>query len=394
MVKFLMQKFLPKNMDPSEPKYRAAGGRLSGMIGMGCNILLFAAKFLIGLLSGSVSVMADSMNNLSDASSALVTLIGFKLAERPADEDHPYGHARYEYLSGLAVAGIIVVIGFELAKTSVEKIFDPTPVELSASMAIVLIGSILVKLWLSLFNTKLGKHLDSAAILAAAADSRNDVIATGAVLLAAVIEALTNWRIDGVMGLAVAIFILYSGVQLAKETISPILGESASPELQKQIVKLMKQEPAVLGYHDLMVHDYGPGQRFASLHIEMDQREDPLRCHELIDNLERKCLQELGVHLVIHYDPVAVGDEKLNEIKAVLSRVLTQKDPRLSLHDLRMVKGEGHTNLIFDIALPHDLSGEEKAIRQALEAALTGAGQYYLVITFDRGGFAPEALSD
>ena len=221
-----------------------------------------------------------------------------------------------------------------------------------------------------------------------------DVIATGTVLLAAVIEALTDWRIDGIMGLAVAIFILYSGAQLAKETISPILGESASPELQKQIVKVMKQEPAVLGYHDLMVHDYGPGQRFGSLHIEMDQKEDPIRCHELIDDLERKCLKELGVHLVIHYDPVAVGDEKLDEIRAVLSRVLTEKDPRLSLHDLRMVKGEGHTNLIFDIALPHDMSGEEKAIRQALEAAFTGDGQYYLVITFDRGGFASEAFSD
>ena len=327
MLKFIIEKCLPKNMDPTEPKYRAAGGRLSGVIGMGCNILLFAAKFLVGLLSGSVSVMADSMNNLSDASSALVTLIGFKLAERPADEDHPYGHARYEYLSGLAVAGIIVVIGFELAKPSVEKIFDPTPVVLSVPMAAVLIGSILVKLWLSRFNTKLGKHIDSAAILAAAADSRNDVIATGAVLLAAVIEAVTDWRVDGIMGLMVAVFILYSGVQLAKETVSPLLGESASPELQKQIVKLMKQEPAVLGYHDLMVHDYGPGQRFGSLHIEMDQKEDALRCHELIDNLERKCLQELGVHLVIHYDPVAVGDGMLNQLRAVWSKYGPKKTP-------------------------------------------------------------------
>ena len=396
MINYLIKKFMPKNAEPTSPAYRAAGGRMSGIVGMVCNVLLFAAKFMVGLLSGSVSVMADSMNNLSDASSALVTLIGFKLAERPADEDHPYGHARYEYLSGLAVAGIIVVIGFELAKTSVTKIFNPTPVELSVTMAAVLIGSILVKLWLALFNTRLGKAMDSAAILATAADSRNDVISTGAVLIAAVIEAVTDWRVDGFIGLAVAVFILYSGVTLAKETISPLLGESANPELQKQIVKIMKQEPAVLGYHDLMVHDYGPGQRFGSLHIEMDHKEDALRCHELIDNLERKCLQELGVHLVIHYDPVAVGDETLEEMRRVLQGALTREDPRLSLHDLRMVKGEGHTNLIFDVALPHDLAGREKALKKAMEKALAekDQGVYYLVITFDRGTFAPEAFAD
>ena len=396
MINYLIKKFMPKNAEPTSPAYRAAGGRMSGIVGMVCNVLLFAAKFMVGLLSGSVSVMADSMNNLSDASSALVTLIGFKLAERPADEDHPYGHARYEYLSGLAVAGIIVVIGFELAKTSVTKIFNPTPVELSVTMAAVLIGSILVKLWLALFNTRLGKAMDSAAILATAADSRNDVISTGAVLIAAVIEAVTDWRVDGFIGLAVAVFILYSGVTLAKETISPLLGESANPELQKQIVKIMKQEPAVLGYHDLMVHDYGPGQRFGSLHIEMDHKEDALRCHELIDNLERKCLKELGVHLVIHSDPVAVGDETLEEMRRVLQGALTREDPRLSLHDLRMVKGEGHTNLIFDVALPHDLAGREKALKKAMEKALAekDQGVYYLVITFDRGTFAPEAFAD
>ena len=301
MIKFLMKIGLPKGHPPTAPKVRAAAGRLSGIVGIVCNALLFGAKFLIGTLSGSVSITADAMNNLSDASSSVVTFIGFKLAEKPADEDHPYGHARFEYLSGLAVAAMIVVIGFELAKTSLANIFHPTPVKASIPMVAVLVASILVKLWLALFNTRLGKHIDSTAILATAADSRNDVISTGAVLVAALTETVTGWRIDGFMGLAVAVFVLYSGWTLAKDTISPLLGESASPELQKQIAALVNQEPAVLGYHDLMVHDYGPGQRFGSLHVEMDQRQDPLWCHELIDNLERQCLRELGVHLSISF---------------------------------------------------------------------------------------------
>jgi len=386
VINLLMKCCLPKDKPNTDPQVRSAAGRLSGVVGILANVLLFAGKFLIGTLSGSVSITADAMNNLSDASSSLVTFIGFKLAEKPADEDHPYGHARFEYLSGLAVAAIIVVIGFELAKTSVEKILNPTEVAFSIPLVAVLAGSILVKLWLALLNTKLGKHIDSAALLATAADSRNDVLATGAVLAAAVIEKVFTWKIDGYIGLAVSLFILYSGAMLAKDTISPLLGESASPELQGRIVDIMKQEEAVLGYHDLMVHDYGPGQRFGSLHVEMDQKQDPLYCHELIDNLERKCLQELGVHLVIHYDPVVIGDPEMDEIRQLLTQTLVAIDTRLSIHDFRMVKS-GHINLIFDITIPHDLSGEEKAIRQALENALTEnrQGTYYLVITFDKG---------
>jgi len=336
-VGFLSKLFLPKDLPATDPKVRTAAGRLSGTMGIVCNTLLFVGKFIIGTVSGSVSITADAMNNLSDATSAIVTLVGFKLAEKPADEDHPYGHARYEYLSGLAVAAMIVVIGFELAKTSVGKIFNPAPVFFSLPLVVVLVGSILVKLWLALFNTKLGRYIDSATLLATAADSRNDVISTGAVLLAAVLEKLFGWKIDGYMGLAVAIFILYSGAMLARDTISPLLGESVSPQLQKEIIRLMKQEQAVLGYHDLMVHDYGPGQRFGSLHVEMDQRKDPLYCHELIDNLERKCLQELGVHLVIHYDPVVVGDPETDEIREFLTQALLAYDSRLYGRNLRRI---------------------------------------------------------
>ncbi len=389
MTKLLLRLFVKEYEQTRKPKVRAAVGKLSGVVGIVSNILLFGLKLLVGTISGSVSITADAMNNLSDATSAIVTLVGFKLAEKPADEDHPYGHARYEYLSGLAVAAMIVVIGFELAKTSVQKILDPSAVEFSAAVAIVLIGSIIVKLWLCLFNRKLGKHIESSALLATSADSRNDAISTSAVLVAALIELLTKWRIDGYMGLAVALFILYSGAMLAKDTISPLLGETASPELRELIVSVVTAQPKVLGYHDLMVHDYGPGQRFASMHVEMSVMDDPLECHELIDNLERECLKQHNVHLVLHYDPVVTGDAELERIKAVVEEILRQQDERITIHDFRMVRGKGHTNLVFDIALPAELMGQKKQIKKQMDAALTQKepGNYYTVVTFDIASF-------
>lgn len=389
MTKLLLRWFVKDHENKESPKVRAHVGRLSGITGIVCNALLFAGKLAVGILSGSVSITADAMNNLSDAASSIVTLIGFKLAEKPADEEHPYGHARYEYLSGLAVAAMILIIGFELGKTSVEKILSPEAVNFTIPTAAVLIGSIAVKLWLSVFNRRLGKHISSSALLATAADSRNDVIATAAVLVAGIVEYFTDWRVDGYMGLAVALFILYSGVTMAKETISPLLGEAASPELRKLIVQILENEPQVLGYHDLMVHDYGPGQRFASLHVEMDQKEDPLLCHEIIDNLERRCLQKHNVHLVIHYDPVVTDDAEQDALRTLLQQTLAQMDSRLSLHDFRMVRGKGHTNLIFDIALPQDWKGREKEIKQGIANALAALdqGTFYTVITFDPEAF-------
>lgn len=388
MTQLLLRLFVKNHTETGSPKVRAAIGTLSGIVGIVCNILLSMSKIIVGTLCGSVSITADAMNNLSDATSSVVTLIGFKLALKPADEDHPYGHARFEYLSGLAVAALIVIIGFELAKTSVEKIFNPAPVEFSRVLAAVLIGSILVKLWMGFFNGQLAKATGSTTLEATAQDSRNDVVATGAVLIAALVEKFLGWQIDGYMGLAVALFILYSGAKLAKETISPLLGEAASPELRQTIVDIISSEPKVLGYHDLMVHDYGPGQRFASIHVEMDEKENPLECHELIDNLERRCLAE-NVHLVIHYDPIVTGDERLAHMKGVVSRLLAEQDSRLSLHDFRMVQGAGHTNLIFDIALPGNLMGKEKEIKRKLDERLaeTESGKYYTVVTFDPVGF-------
>ena len=390
MTKLLLRLFVKDHAKKEEPAVRAKVGRLSGIVGIVCNAILCAGKLVIGTVSGSVSITADAMNNLTDAASSVVTLVGFKLAERPADADHPYGHARYEYLSGLAVAALVLLIGFELAKTSFQKILNPASVLFSWPLVIVLVGSVLVKLWLSLFNTHLGKHIDSTALLATAADSRNDVISTLAVLAAALVEKFTGFRVDGYMGMAVAVFILVSAVNMAKETISPLLGEAASPELSKLIADVMEAEPRVLGFHDLMVHDYGPGQRFGSLHEEMDQREDPLSCHELIDDMERLCLEKYNIHLVIHYDPVIVGDPEQDSLRAIIFETLQQIDARLNLHDFRLVRGAHHTNLIFDIALPADMTGREKEIGKAIDEALADRGdnmKYYTVITFDAEAF-------
>ena len=389
MTNWLLRTFIKNSDHPEDPKVRAAVGILSGIVGIFCNILLFGGKLAVGLLTRSVSITADAMNNLSDATSSVVTMLGFRLAERPADNDHPYGHARYEYLSGLAVSALILIIGVELAKSSLDKVLHPADVIINWVTAAVLIGSILVKLWMSLFNTKLGKTIHSATLAATAADSRNDVITTSAVLLAALIEHFTAFRADGWMGLAVSCFILYSGVGLAKDTISPLLGENADPELREKIVDNIRACPKVLGFHDLMVHDYGPGQRFASIHVEMDRREDPMECHEIIDDLERECLKSHGVHLVIHYDPIVTDDPELDRMHVRVEQLLHTYDIRLGVHDFRMVPGKGHVNLIFDVVLPTDLRGQEADITAALEKALNqnSGVTYYPVITFDQSSF-------
>lgn len=382
MTKLLLRLFAKSN-DHTEI------GKLSGTVGIISNFVIALFKLIVGTLSSSVAITADAMNNFSDAASSVITLVGFKLASQPADKDHPYGHARAEYLSGLGVAAVIIIIGFELAKTSVTKIFNPASTRFSLYLVAVLVFSIIIKLWLASFNKTLGKKINSGALIATAADSRNDVIATMAVLLCAVIEHFTQLRLDGFIGLGVALFILYSGISLAKETISPLLGQGADPEMKALIVDYISSCPKVLGFHDLMVHDYGAGCRFASLHVEMDKDEDPLICHELIDDMERECLESHGINLVIHYDPVVTNDPKIEHMKHLVLSFLRMRDERLSIHDFRMVPGEGHTNLIFDVSLPLELRGEEKKIKSALDNALNEFDEtkYYTVITFDTAEF-------
>lgn len=385
MIHFFLRLIVKDGEDIQQPQVRSKMGKLSGIVGILCNLILAGSKLIVGIIAASVSITADALNNLSDAASSIVTLLGFKMAEKPADEEHPYGHARFEYLSGLAVAVMIILIGFELAKSSVEKILSPSAVETSFVTGCVLVFSIVVKLGLWLFNGKMSKLINSTTLMATAEDSRNDAITTSVVLIAALIEYFTSWQIDGFMGLAVAVFILCSGVNLAKQTISPLLGEGANPELQEMIVDYIKTCPKVLGYHDLMVHDYGPGRRFASIHVEMDKDEDVLACHELIDDMERECMQSHGIQLVIHYDPIVTDDPELDRMRQIVTGILKVRDERISIHDFRMVVGKEHTNLIFDISLPTELIGQEKNIKSALEAALNDLGEntYHTVITFD-----------
>ena len=385
MTDFLLWLFIKDDYRTPSAKVRSAVGALSGYVGICCNLMLFGLKLLAGTLAGSVSITADALNNLSDASGSIVTLVGFKMAGKPADEHHPFGHARAEYLSALGVSALILFIGFELAKSSVRKIFMPEPVALSVLTAVILLTSIGVKLWLTLFNRRLGRTIGSSALMATAADSRNDCVATAAVLLAALGESWLDLRLDGWFGLGVAAFILWSGWNLAKQTVSTLLGEGVDPGLREKIVDYIAAQPKVLGYHDLMVHDYGPGRQFASLHVEMDYREDPMECHELIDDMERECLRSHNVHLVIHYDPVVTDNPELRRLKERCGQLLQQQDPRLNLHDFRMVQGRRHMNLIFDVALPSDLAHRRREIPKELEEALRREDRklYHVIINYD-----------
>ncbi len=389
VFKSVLYRVIKDENNIQNPETRSALGKLSGRVGIICNLLLAGSKILVGILASSMAIMADGLNNLSDAASSIVTLIGFRLAEKPADEEHPYGHARYEYLSGLVVSEIIILIGFELAKNSVQKILHPSQVQFSIVLVAVLLFSILIKFGMFRMNSYLGERIHSSTLAATAEDSRNDIIATGAVLAAALIEYGTGLQTDGYIGLGVSLFILYSGAKMARETISPLLGETTNPELQRLIVEQITSCPKVLGCHDLMVHDYGPGQRFASVHVEMDKNEDPLLCHELIDSMERKCLKESGVHLVIHYDPVETDNPEVDRMKEIVSSILKVRDAHMTIHDFRMVPGEKNVNLIFDVALPVSQHGKEREIQDSLESALNSLGEtaYHTVITFDEMAF-------
>lgn len=309
MTNLILRRFVPGYQHPGDPAVRAAVGKMAGITGIVCNCLLFGVKLTVGLVTGSVSVIADGVNNLSDTASSLVTLLGFWLARRPADREHPYGHARYEYLAGLAVAVLIMFIGLETGRSAFDQILRPEPVAFSAVSCVILLGAMAVKAWMARFFGKLGKYIDSAPLKATAADSRNDVAATLAVLAGFLLSKFLGVSLDGIIGLAVAALIFASGLSMARETVSLLLGRRADPELVQKLTALVRSGEKVVGIHDLLVHDYGPGQCFASVHAQFEPEESALLCHEIIDGIERRALAELNVHLVIHYDPENDGEE-------------------------------------------------------------------------------------
>ena len=371
--------------DMRDERVRSAYGKAASVMGIGANVLLFAGKMLAGLLSGSVAIMADAVNNLSDASSSIVSLLGFKLADRPADADHPYGHGRFEYLSGLMVAVMILVIGVELLKSSVEKILHPTGVTFSWATVLVLVMSIAVKLWMARFNRGIGKKIESGALMATADDSRNDVISTSAVLAATLIAHFTGLDLDGFMGTAVAVFILISGFGLIKDTIDPLLGGAPEPEQVEHIRKKVMSYPGVLGTHDLILHDYGPSRQFASVHVEMDAKQDPLISHDLIDNIERDFLHDEKLHLVVHYDPVVTDDPRVAVLREFINNAVQEIHPGMTIHDLRIVPGNTHTNVVFDCIVPYDLKMDEAQIRQRIAQRVSAEyPNYFCVVTLER----------
>ena len=369
MTNLLLRIFIPHADTVNDNATRAACGKLASTVGILCNVLLFLGKIIVGTISGSISITADAMNNLSDASSSIISLLGFKLAATPADDDHPYGHARYEYLAGLTVAALILIVGTDLLKNSAHKIFNPEPVVFSWVTVAVLVASMLVKLWMSVFNKTIGKKIHSNTLIATAADSRNDVIATAAVLLAMLISHYTNVELDGYVGVAVALFILYSGVGLAKDTLDPILGQAPDPELVKNIRLHIESYEDILGTHDLMVHDYGPGKQFASVHAEVAAEADVLAMHDLIDNIEREVAEKFGVHTVIHMDPIVTEDERVEQIRTALAIKLCEIDEAVTLHDLRLVPGPTHTNIVFDCVIPHGFALPTSELRLKINAA-------------------------
>lgn len=383
MTELLIRAFIKDRENTADLRVRTAYGKLSGTVGIVVNVLLFFAKLIAGVLTGSVSVTADAVNNLADASSAIVSLLGFKMAAKPADTEHPYGHARYEYLAGLAVAVLILIIGVDLMKSAVGKLLHPEAISFSWVTVAILLVSILAKLWLSLFNRRIGNLIGSKTLLAAAADSRNDVISTAAVLASLLIARFTSFDPDGLIGLLVALFILCSGIGLLRETVDPLLGRAPDPEDVRAIEEKVLAYPGVLGIHDLILHDYGPGRQFASIHVEMAAEGDVLANHDVIDNIERDFLKE-GLHLLVHFDPVVTSDASVGELREWLSAEVKKIRPGLSIHDLRTVPGPTHTNVIFDLLLPHHYAAEESAVKQRIRTLVAERyPDHYCVITVD-----------
>lgn len=385
MTDLILRIFVRDHKNTEDPAVRDKCGRVAGAVGIVTNFLLFLMKIIVGTVFHSVSVTADAVNNLTDSGSSVVTLIGFKMASKPADEKHPFGHARIEYLSGVIVSFIVIFLGLQLGMSSIEKIITPEENALTPVALVVLVISILAKLWQCLFYRKVGRMIKSESVEATSKDSRNDVIATSVVLLGAVITMLTGVNLDGYMGAAVALFIVFSGVQLTISTADPLLGQAPEGELVQTITEKMLSYPGIIGMHDLAVHNYGVGRCFASAHCEVDAKNDILVSHDLIDNIERDFSRDLGIHMVIHLDPVIVGDARTDALHCKVQSLVTALYPTVAIHDFRVIWGVTHSNIVFDAAVPFAVKDSDAVITQKLEAEIQKLDpDYRTVVTIDR----------
>lgn len=385
MTDLLVRLFIKDSQNISSPQVRAKYGMLSGFAGIAVNIILCIVKFIIGSITASIAITGDAFNNLSDAASSVVSLFGFKLASKPADEEHPYGHGRLEYLCGMAVGALILFMGFELVKSSISKIINPEQTAFSWIAVIVLAVSILGKIWLAVFNKKIGKTINSETIAAVATDSINDIIATTASIIALVLSNYFTIPFDGIFGVIVSGFVLWAGFGVFKSTVSPLLGQPPTEETVRAIEEKILSYDGILGVHDLIIHDYGPGRCFVSAHAEVSSLTDIMESHDLIDIIEQDITAEMGYSITIHMDPLVVNDETINSAKAMVNEIIADIDSSLSIHDFRVVSGPHHTNLIFDLVIPFSLKTDSAEIIAQINSALESKEKnYYAVITIDR----------
>jgi len=384
MSDFLVKHFVKNYNMVDNVKVREAYGMLSSIVGIICNIILFSAKFVMGTIVNSISIISDGFNNLSDCASCIVTLFGYKLAAKPADKDHPFGHGRFEYLTSMVIAMVIMLVGVELLTTSVKKIMHPETVEFSYIALAALVLSILLKVWMSKFNKKLGTKINSTIMLATSKDSMNDVVATAVTVFALIISPFTDLPVDGIMGVIVSVFILFSGFGIIKETVDALLGQPADSGVVQKIKEIVEENPYALGMHDLIIHSYGPGNMIGSVHIEVDGKGNIMEIHDVIDEMERNIFEDLNIKMTIHMDPVETDNEYLKECKKMMENVIGEIDDRLSIHDFRVVSGPSHTNLIFDLVIPHNLKLTQEEIKARIDEKLKKKEKrYYTVITFD-----------
>ena len=364
---------------------RGSFGKLAGWVGIISNLILFAVKFIIGLVTSSISIMTDAINNLTDSSSSIITIIGFKLSSKPADDEHPYGHARFEYISGMLVSCVIFMVGIQFFINSLKKTINPEPTSFNLIVAILLVLSILLKIWQSGFYRKLGDEINSNVLIATSVDSRNDVLSTTVLLISSTVEHFTGWYLDGPMGMLVSVFVIYSSIELLKDTLTPLLGQAPKKKLVKDIKDKIRSYPSVIGVHDLMVHNYGPDSLYASAHVEISAEQDIMVSHEIIDTMERDFLRDDGINMVIHLDPVIINDPFINKHKDDIIKITKEIDPRLDVHDFRLVRHEGFNRLIFDVEAPSRLKLTDDELREIYQKRVDAKyDDFYVVITVDR----------
>ncbi|MGI6072399.1 MAG: cation diffusion facilitator family transporter [Lachnospiraceae bacterium] len=393
MSKRLLSRFIKDYENTGDNVVRARYAAFAGVFGMVSNFFLFLIKIIAGTIFGSIAVTADAVNNLTDAGSSIIVLVGFKLSSKPPDEKHPYGHARAEYITSFLVSVVILLLGLELIKASFQKILNPDPIHFSYLTVAALIISILVKLWQRNIYKTFGKRINSTALIATSQDSLNDVLSTSAVLVATVFAELTKIQIDGYMGIAVALFIMYSGVRLAIETLNPLLGTPPDKKLVSGIEKEILSYDGVLGIHDLIVHSYGPNNIFVSVHVEVDAGGDLLESHDLIDNIEKDITEKFNVKTVIHMDPIVTDDERTNELRKKVEEIIRTIDTEMSMHDFRVAWGNTHSNLIFDVLLPISYDGSETELKEKIDGEIKKIDPaFYSVITIDRS-YTSSAIS-